>query len=194
MSDFDIFLDTDNELAFTVAIEGASEASVRSQFILEGPKGISLCFEGHAEGNEIFVDVPALKGLMKEGVYNTRLEVIVDDRVFTPLNNLQANIKPSIKVEAVVRNIRQVAGPAVTATVVSRKKETPIVEKTIAQHAVIASKPVRKVAAETSTPIAPVTKNAIREIREKSAKPQRAIHKQTDVIDIDNILDSIDRF
>ncbi len=100
MSDFDIYLDTDNELKFRVAIEGAHEAQVRSQSILEGPKGINLCFEGKPAGGEIAVDVPSLKGMLREGLYNTRLEVIVDDRVFTPLQ-MQANLKPAIKVEAV---------------------------------------------------------------------------------------------
>lgn len=129
VSDFDIYLDTDNELKFTVAIEGAHEASVRSQFILEGPKGMNLCFEGRPNGSEIAVDVPSLKGMLREGLYNTRLEVIVDDRVFTPLQ-MQANLKPAIKVEAVVRTAQRVAGPVVTATVVNKPKpliEAPIV-------------------------------------------------------------------
>jgi hypothetical protein len=125
VSDFDIFLDTDNELAFTVAIEGANTADVRSQFVLEGPRGINLCFEGRAAGSEITVDVPSLKGIMQEGRYNSRLEVIVDDRVFTPLQ-MAANLKPAIKVEAVVRTAQRVGGPVVTAAVVNKAK--PIVE------------------------------------------------------------------
>ena len=125
MSDFDIYLDTENELKFTVAIEGAHEANVRSQFVLEGPKGISLCFEGRPAGGEISVDVPSLKGMLREGLYNTRLEVIVDDRLFTPLQ-MQANLKPAIKVEAVVRTAQRVAGPVVSAAVVSRPK--PLIE------------------------------------------------------------------
>ena len=130
MSDFDIYLDTDNELKFTVAIEGAHEANVRSQFILEGPKGINLCFEGRPVDGEIAVDVPSLKGMLREGLYNTRLEVIVDDRIFTPLQ-LQATLKPAIKVEAVIRATQKVSGPVVSAAVVSRPKaliEAPVVQ------------------------------------------------------------------
>lgn len=132
MSDFDIFLDTDNELKFTVAIEGVGEASVRSQFILEGPKGINLAFEGRADGSEISVDVPSLKGMLREGLYNTRLEVIVDDRIFTPLQ-MQATLKPAIKVEAVIRATQKVSSPVVSAAVVSRPKaliEAPAVKPT----------------------------------------------------------------
>lgn len=145
MSDFDIYLDTENELKFTVAIEGAHEANVRSQFILEGPKGINLCFEGRADGGEIAVDVPSLKGMLREGLYNTRLEVIVDDRVFTPLQ-MQANLKPAIKVEAVVRTAQKVSGPVVSAAVVSRPKQ--IIESPMSSPTVPAP-----VAAPTPTPV-----------------------------------------
>ena len=150
MSDFDIYLDTDNELKFTVAIEGVSEASVRSQFILEGPKGINLSFEGKAEGSEISVDVPSLKGMLREGLYNTRLEVIVDDRIFTPLQ-MQATLKPAIKVEAVIRATQKVSGPVVSAAVVSRPKalaEAPVVQP-------VAPVTFAPVAAPAPAPVAP---------------------------------------
>jgi hypothetical protein len=150
VSDFDIFLDTDNELKFTVAIEGVGEASVRSQFILEGPKGINLSFEGKAEGSEISVDVPSLKGMLREGLYNTRLEVIVDDRIFTPLQ-MQATLKPAIKVEAVIRATQKVTGPVVSASVVSRPKalaEAPVVQP-------VAPVAVAPVAAPAPAPVAP---------------------------------------
>lgn len=156
MSDFDIFLDTDNELAFTVAIEGANEAAVRSQFILEGPRGISLCFEGRASGSEITVGVPTLKGIIREGLYNTRLEVIVDDRVFTPLQ-MQANVKPAIKVEAVVRTAAKVGGPVVTAAVVNRTK--PLVETAVEKPAAPPPPAPRAVTApvtQVKPPVAPV--------------------------------------
>lgn len=154
MSDFDIFLDTDNELKFTVAIEGVGEASVRSQFILEGPKGINLSFEGKADGPEISVDVPSLKGMLREGLYNTRLEVIVDDRIFTPLQ-MQATLKPAIKVEAVIRATQKVSGPVVSAAVVSRPKaliEAPVVQP-------VTPVPAAPVTAPAPAP-APVTSKA----------------------------------
>jgi hypothetical protein len=157
VSDFDIFLDTDNELAFTVAIEGANEAAVRSQFILEGPRGISLCFEGRASGAEITVGVPTLKGIIREGLYNTRLEVIVDDRVFTPLQ-MQANVKPAIKVEAVVRTAAKVGGPVVTAAVVNRTK--PLVETAVEKPAAPPPAPIPRAATvpvtQVKPPVAPV--------------------------------------
>lgn len=178
MSDFDIYLDTENELKFTVAIEGAHEANVRSQFILEGPKGINLCFEGRPDGGEIAVDVPSLKGMLREGLYNTRLEVIVDDRVFTPLQ-MQANLKPAIKVEAVVRTAQKVAGPMVTAAVVSRPK--PLVEAplpTPPAPVAVSSKPA-------PVPVAPKASPAPIRPAAPPAPPRRAAG-------LDSLLDSLE--
>jgi hypothetical protein len=121
MSDFNIFLDADNELAFAIEIDGAESSSVRSQFVIEGTRGINLSFAGESSGGDVTVEVPSLKGLIKEGVYNTRLEVIIDDRIFIPLE-MKAAIKPSIKVEAVIKTSRKITTPVVTASVLSSKK------------------------------------------------------------------------
>lgn len=161
VSDFDIFLDTDNELRFTVAIEGAAESSVRSQFVLEGAKGMNLCFEGRADGSDITVDVPSLKGILREGTYNTRLEVIVDDRVFTPLQ-LQAMVKAAVKVEAVVRSTQKTGGPVVTATVNTRQKtivEAPIEKMPAPVPVVPARAPVKVSNTTTTRAPAPVRKS-----------------------------------
>ena len=130
VSDFNIFLDTDNELAFSLEVEGAEDSSVRSQFVIEGPKGINLSFSGSTSKGEVFVEVPSLKGIVKEGTYDTRLEVIVDDRIFVPLE-MQASIKQSIKVEAAVRTSRKSKPTVVTATVLGSKKERPVVETSV---------------------------------------------------------------
>lgn len=191
MSDFDIYLDTENELKFTVAIEGAHEANVRSQFILEGPKGINLCFEGRADGSEIAVDVPSLKGMLREGLYNTRLEVIVDDRVFTPLQ-MQANLKPAIKVEAVVRTAQRVTGPVVSAAVVSRPQPAPIVESPVHMPVSVpvapapVPAPVRPAPPAMKPAVIPATpKNISRPLPQPAAAPRRASA-------LDSLLDSLE--
>lgn len=186
MSDFDIYLDTDNELKFTVAIEGAHGAQVRSQFILEGPRGISLCFEGKPAGDEIAVDVPSLKSMLREGLYNTRLEVIVDDRVFTPLQ-MQANLKPAIKVEAVVRTAQRVAEPVVSAVVVSRPKplvESPPMMPTPPPPAMTPA-PVRAERPLPKQPVTAVSRPTSVYTRPAPAPPRR-------VSGLDSLLDSLE--
>lgn len=127
MSDFDIYLDTDNSLAFSVDIAGAAGSSVRSQFVMEGPNGINFCFKGRSEGKEIHVEIPTLKNMISEGKYNTRLEVIIDDRVFVPLE-LKTELRRTVTVEAAVKTINR-SQPIVTAAVINRPK---IVEQTAA--------------------------------------------------------------
>ena len=127
MSDFDIYLDTDNSLAFSVDIAGAAGSSVRSQFVMEGPNGINFCFKGRSEGKEIHVEIPTLKNMISEGKYNTRLEVIIDDRVFVPLE-LKTELRRTVTVEAAVKTINR-SQPIVTAAVINQPK---IVEQTAA--------------------------------------------------------------
>ena len=127
MSDFDIYLDTDNSLAFSVDIAGAAGSSVRSQFVMEGPNGINFCFKGRSEGKEIHVEIPTLKNMISEGKYDTRLEVIIDDRVFVPLE-LQTELRRAVTVEAAVKTVNRTQ-PIVTAAVINRPK---IVEQTAA--------------------------------------------------------------
>lgn len=190
MSDFDIYLDTENELKFTVAIEGAHEANVRSQFILEGSKGINFCFEGRPDGSEIAVDVPSLKGMLREGLYNTRLEVIVDDRVFTPLQ-MQANLKPAIKVEAVVRTAQKVSGPVVSAAVVSRPR--PLIESSphatpavaplpVLPHPTPAVAPLRTQSPILKQTASPAARQVVRTGTASTSRPSA----------LDNLLDSLE--
>jgi len=186
VSDFDIYLDTDNELKFTVAIEGAHEADVRSQFIVEGPRGISFCFTGKASGSEVAVDVPSLKGLLREGIYNTRLEVIVDDRVFTPLQ-MQATLKPAIKVEAVVRTAQKVGAPIVTAAVVNHAK--PLVETVPVAPAPAPLKQAQPATATTPAP-RPVRKQ---ETAPAPVTPRPAAQKPVvRTFALDSLLDSLE--
>lgn len=123
MSDsFDIFLDDDNELRFGVTVEGAEASKFSCRMILESP-GVSFAFNGRSlENNEIEVIVPKLKNMLSEGTYNTKLEVIIDDKIFVPLE-IPANLKKSVKIQAesIVRNVK--SKPTVSVTVINSKKE-----------------------------------------------------------------------
>ena len=78
--------------------------------------------------------------MVKEGVYETRLEVIVDDRIFTPLE-MTTSIKPSVKVEAAVKVARKSTSPVVTATVLNSNKNKPVIENRKKKAPVKAQKP-----------------------------------------------------
>ena len=108
MQKIDLDLDKENELVFRLAIEGTKPASPKSRFMLEADD-FSLSFPAHRHsGGEVTILIPALQNILKEGAYSGTLEVIIDDRVFTPIK-IDTNFKKSVSVvaEAVVPKKRE---------------------------------------------------------------------------------------
>ena len=109
MSSIDLSLDNNNEITFQVNIEGSSPALPSCRFLIEGSE-MSFAFPGEIEKNGVVhVNVPPLEKVLREGSYKSGLEVIVDDRVFVPLE-IEVNFEKSVRV---------------TAEAISRKK-TPV--------------------------------------------------------------------
>lgn len=153
MSDIQIHLDEDNELRFGVAVEGAESGNITCRMVLESPNSaMGIIFPGRSvEGGEVKVMVPSLKSFLNEGVYPMKLEVLVDDRVFTPLS-MNVELKQSVKVTAEAKVTHRKRGTSVSATVLN---EAP------ASKPVVTSSPIKK---------APPSKA-------KSPEPKRKINK-----------------
>jgi len=136
MSDIALYLDQDNELRFNVAIEGSKPGSPKYRLVFEG-RNFNYTFSGKqtAPGEVAFV-IPTMKNLMKEGNYHAELEVMIDDRYFTPLT-FDATFEESVKVtaEAVTRSVAK--KPAVSASIVTSRPATakPVLENAVPQHA-----------------------------------------------------------
>tara|TARA_R110001592_G_scaffold342336_1_gene632121 strand:+ start:2882 stop:3406 length:525 start_codon:yes stop_codon:yes gene_type:complete len=106
MSKIDLLLDEENELTFQINIEGNSPGSAKCRLMLEN-KGLNLLFEANShQKGEISVILPPLAHVLKEGEYDMKLEVVVDDKFFEPLT-LTGNFEKNVKVtaEAVVRRV-----------------------------------------------------------------------------------------
>jgi hypothetical protein len=104
MSSIDLTLDNINEVTFQVNIEGSTPATPSCRFLIEG-EDMSFAFPGEIEKDGmVYVSIPPLEKVLKEGSYNSGLEVIVDDRVFVPLT-ITTNFEKSVSVtaEAVTR-------------------------------------------------------------------------------------------
>ena len=120
MSAIDLHLDEENELAFQLNIEGTQPGQAVCRLAIDNPD-IGLLFEGRgSRGGEISVILPPLSHVLKEGEYDMTLEVIVDDKFFTPLT-VKGNFEQSVSVtaESLVRS-----APRKKTTVTAR----PIVE------------------------------------------------------------------
>ena len=125
MADIELFLDNDNELKFDIQVEGAQSANFDARLILERSDGVNFGFKGTQDPNgEISVVIPEMAKSLAEGTYASRLEVIVDDRIFTPLV-MQAELKKSLKVEARVNNVRRKNTTKIQASIISEKENRP---------------------------------------------------------------------
>jgi len=99
MSTIDLSLDNNNEITFQVNIEGSSPALPSCRFLIEGHE-MSFAFPGEIEKDgTVNVSVPPLEKVLREGSYKSGLEVIVDDRVFVPLE-VEVNFEKSVRVTA----------------------------------------------------------------------------------------------
>jgi len=108
MKPIDLMLDEENELRFKVNIEGSRPGKTISRLVLEAPE-MSLIFEGEQDSEgELVVIVPELGNVLKEGTYDSHLEVLVDDRIFVPLE-LKTKFEKSVSVtaESIVRTPRR---------------------------------------------------------------------------------------
>ena len=126
MSSFDIYLDDDNEIRFGVNVEGSEKHDVKCRLMMEASNAMSLFFPGNRlNDGEVQVIVPSLKNILREGVYPVKLEVLIDDRVFVPLE-MSMNIRPSVRVTAEAKVMPTQRGPRVTASVLT---EAPVIEE-----------------------------------------------------------------
>lgn len=110
MEKIDLDLDNENEMTFNVVIEGTRPGEPLCRLMIEN-EDMSFSMQGDfLPNNEVAIVVPPLKGILKEGSYDSYLEVLVDDRVFIPLE-MKINFEESVKVMA---------------ETVKRKKRTPV--------------------------------------------------------------------
>ena len=99
MEKIDLDLDNENEMTFNVVIEGTRPGEPLCRLMIEN-EDMSFSMQGDfLPNNEVSIVIPPLKGMLKEGSYDSYLEVLVDDRVFIPLE-MQINFEESVKVMA----------------------------------------------------------------------------------------------
>lgn len=118
MSDISLSLDQDNELRFNVSIEGSKPGTPKYRLVFEGTN-FSYAFNGHQSSpGEISFQIPSMKNMLKEGSYKANLEVMIDDRYFSPLS-FNALFEESVKVtaESITRPVQKKVG--VTASIVT---------------------------------------------------------------------------
>ena len=145
MQQIDLDLDKENELIFKIVIEGTRSADTRSRLLLESDE-YSLVFPTSSEGNgQISVVIPPLEKVIKEGNYNCSLEVIVDDKIFTPIK-IGTEFKKSLKIvaESVVKK-RKETTVSVSPEIIVNKLQLDQGRDNPSQPAVVARQPSQSV-------------------------------------------------
>ena len=93
-------IDESNELAFKIHMEGATSTPAKVRLVCEG-KDFSYMFNGYGTGEPEVVQftLPQMSSKISEGTYNARVEVLVENRYFAPVQ-FQMNFKKTVSVVA----------------------------------------------------------------------------------------------
>lgn len=113
-------LDESNELYFTIKVFGAERSPDAIRLVCEAGD-VSYAFKGKAtsDSDVVCFVVPPMKDSIKAGLYEARVEVIVDDHYFVPVK-FNASFKQPMKVVA------EASTPVVKQESVSPKREISI--------------------------------------------------------------------
>jgi len=138
MSNIDLLLDEENELTFSLTIEGTRPAEAQCRLIVES-QGMSLVFDSEQyDGDEVTVVLPPLKHVLKEGEYNMDLEVIVEDKYFRPLSMI-GNFEKSIEIKAkpMIKTKKRSIQPRATVSEVKvNRRQKPVIKEAPATRSI----------------------------------------------------------
>lgn len=106
MDEVKIQLGQENVLRFKVKIAGlrSKDVKVKAQLVCE-TADVNYAFPAQSEEDDVIVVIPPKLDLLPAGKHNTMLEVVVGDRIFSPLQITLDCIRPvavvaeSVKVE-----------------------------------------------------------------------------------------------
>lgn len=154
----DLDVEESNELAFKIKVEGTANSPARVRLVCEGPE-MSYMFNGRGTGDDGIVQfiMPKMSDKLQEGIYQARVEVLIENRYFSPVQ-FQINFKKAVKVVAealflqpkiVKPEISVSAAPIVVAKPAPQIK--PAMPVQIAQPVVEQKKPVPPPPAKSSS-------------------------------------------
>ena len=89
-----------NELAFKIKVEGSAPAPAKVRLVCEA-SDMSFMFNGRGTGEDGVVQftLPQMSSRLKEGTYGARVEVLIENRYFAPVQ-FQISFKKAMKVVA----------------------------------------------------------------------------------------------
>lgn len=197
----DLDLEESNDLTFKIKLEGTASTPAKVRLVCEG-NDFSYMFNGYGTGEPEVVQftLPQMNNKIQEGTYTARIEVLVENRYFAPLQ-FQINFKKTLSVvaeaiqvvqKALKPEIKVTAAPIVTAkpapqlpapsaiqfeqrpaaqqTPVQTKPAAPPVSSTTNRFSSLRETYAKKLAAATSVDEAAVRQMARTMLRDKLKK------------------------
>lgn len=161
-----------NELAFRLKVEGADSPAKVRLVCEHGDMSFMFAGKGTSEEGVVQFIVPQMKNKLQEGTYPARVEVLIDNRYFVPVE-FQMQFKKTMQVFAESVKV----APAVTKTDV-RVSAVPVVVKTSkqAQQAPVTQRPV---VVENSKPAQQVTNQTAQQQASSTLKEKFSRGKET---------------
>lgn len=147
-------IEESNDLTFKIKMEGTAMSPAKVRLVCEN-EDFAYMFNGYGTGEDEVVQftIPKMDKKITEGNYNARVEVLVDNRYFAPLQ-FQINFKKTL---SVVAEAMQVV------------KKAPKPEVTVSATPIVVSKP----AAPAPTAIKFEQRPAPKTVVESSAAPTK---------------------
>lgn len=96
----DLDIEESNELAFKIKVEGTANSPAKVRLVCEG-SDVSYMFNGRGTSEDGVVQfiMPQMKDKLPEGIYQAKVEVLIENRYFSPVQ-FQINFKKAVKVVA----------------------------------------------------------------------------------------------
>jgi hypothetical protein len=148
----DLDSEESNELAFRVKVEGAEQAPSKIRLVCESGE-LAYMFNGRttSEDGVILFTLPSMKGKLKEGVYSSKIEVLIENRYFAPVQ-FNINFKKTMTVVAEAISIQPrkkpveitvTAQPVIVAKPIVPQVATPVIQKPAIQAPILHKQPVQ---------------------------------------------------
>lgn len=97
-------LNEQQTMTFGMSVFGTTQAPADIRFIIEGSSFAIVC-KCTQVGEDIIVDIPPLKSILEAGEYPIKIEVIIGDKIFTPLRE-SVEFQPLVELDVSKKNIK----------------------------------------------------------------------------------------
>lgn len=126
-------LDESTKLEFGVSITGA-DGKPEARFVIDG-KDFSVSFPAVQTNEGVEVEIQGLKNIFTAGEYNARLEIVLENKIYTPLID-KIEFEPTVSIETKSKPITPIKESVKVAKVTVKKSEIneELLRKTQAAH------------------------------------------------------------